>query len=110
MLAMSIIFVPLERIFFLRRQRFLREGLATDLLHYTINHLLMEGLLVLIAIPGSWLRSQLPDCGIESTIQLITPLLQSLMILFLAVFFSTGPIATFIKSSVYGYFTKSTTP
>lgn len=87
MLAMSIIFVPLERFFYLRKQRFLREGLATDLLHYTINHLFMGGLLVLITIPGIWLRQYLPDWGIEDNIQSINPWLQAIMILFVADFF-----------------------
>jgi sterol desaturase/sphingolipid hydroxylase (fatty acid hydroxylase superfamily) len=59
LLLMSVIFVPLERLFPLRRQRVLREGLSTDLSHYALNHLLMGGLLVLIVWPGNWIQQHL---------------------------------------------------
>ena len=83
---MSLIFVPLERLAFLRRQRFLRPGLRTDLMHYGLNHLLMGGLYYLIALPGTWLNRQLPDTGISATIQSLPVLLQVVMILFVADF------------------------
>lgn len=57
LLFMSLIFVPLERLFYLRPQRILRKGLAPDLSHYAFNHLLMGALFVLIAWPANWLHA-----------------------------------------------------
>ena len=85
MLAMSLISTPLERIFFLRRQRFLREGLSSDLLHYTLNHLLMGGLLVLIAIPGTWIKISSRITGLTLA-QSLPAIVQAIIILFCADF------------------------
>lgn len=86
MMLMTMIFTPLERLFFRKRQRFLRFGLSTDLAHYTINHLLMGALLYLIVIPGNWLRQYMPDFGIDSFVRSQSIWIQTFAILFLADF------------------------
>jgi sterol desaturase/sphingolipid hydroxylase (fatty acid hydroxylase superfamily) len=86
LLFMSILFVPIERLFYLRPQRILRQGLRTDLAHYAFNHLLMGALFILIAWPAQWLKWELFGGQIpEITAQL--PLwIQILLILFCADF------------------------
>jgi hypothetical protein len=59
LLIMSLIFVPFECIFYLGRQRFLREGLATDLSHYALNDLLMGEVFVLIVWPCNWIHQNI---------------------------------------------------
>ncbi|WP_141735674.1 sterol desaturase family protein [Oligoflexus tunisiensis] len=86
LLVMSILFVPLERIFFLRRQRFLREGLATDLSHYALNHLLMGGVFVLIVWPGNWIHEHVFQNRVPQFTQQMPLGLQVLCILFIADF------------------------
>lgn len=87
MLIMSFLYVPLERLFWLRKQRILREGLKTDVLHYSVNHLLMGALLYIIYIPGNKLRSLFPNIGLEDFLQDLPIFLQALLILFCADFF-----------------------
>ncbi|HET9239316.1 MAG TPA: sterol desaturase family protein [Oligoflexus sp.] len=86
LLVMSLIFVPLERIFYLRRQRFLREGLATDLSHYALNHLLMGGIFVLIVWPGNWIHQNIFLNRVPQLTQKMPIWLQVLAILFIADF------------------------
>ncbi len=97
---MSLIFVPLERLFFLRRQRFLRPGLKTDLAHYGFNHLLMGGIFFLIALPAEWVRKRYFIDAVPHFIQSLPLWLQVVLILFIADFcqyfvhraFHTSPI------------------
>lgn len=86
LLFMSMIFVPLERLFPLRRQRVLREGLTTDLSHYALNHLLMGGLLVLIVWPGNWMHQHLFQDKVARLTQQMPLWLQVLGIMFVADF------------------------
>jgi sterol desaturase/sphingolipid hydroxylase (fatty acid hydroxylase superfamily) len=86
LLVMSALFVPLERIFYLRRQRFLREGLATDLSHYALNHLLMGGVFVLIVWPGNWIHQTIFQNRVPQLTQQMPLWLQVLSILFIADF------------------------
>lgn len=86
LLLMSIIFVPLERVFYLRQQRFLREGLATDLSHYALNHLLMGGVFVLIVWPGNWIHQNIFQNRVPQITQQMPLWLQVLSILFIADF------------------------
>jgi sterol desaturase/sphingolipid hydroxylase (fatty acid hydroxylase superfamily) len=55
-----LLFVPLEKLFALRRQRVFREGLLTDLTHILVNNALTTvaviGLVVVAAIPVFWIR------------------------------------------------------
>jgi sterol desaturase/sphingolipid hydroxylase (fatty acid hydroxylase superfamily) len=55
-----VLFVPLEKVFALRRQRTFRAGLLTDLTHILVNGLLSAVvvivLVVVAAIPFFWLR------------------------------------------------------
>lgn len=86
LLFMSLIFVPLERAFFLRKQRFLREGLPTDLAHYGFNHLLMGGIFFLIALPGNFLRDRFLLPEIPLYVRSLPIGVQVLAILFIADF------------------------
>ena len=55
-----LIFVPLEKLFSLHRQRVFRAGLLTDLTHLLVNNVLVAGativFVVLAAIPLFWIR------------------------------------------------------
>jgi sterol desaturase/sphingolipid hydroxylase (fatty acid hydroxylase superfamily) len=86
LLVMSALFVPLERFFYLRRQRFLREGLATDLSHYALNHLLMGGVFVLIVWPGNWIHQTIFQNRVPQLTQQMPLWLEVLSILFIADF------------------------
>jgi sterol desaturase/sphingolipid hydroxylase (fatty acid hydroxylase superfamily) len=56
-----LVFVPIEKLFSLRRQRVFRAGLLTDLTHLLVNNLLITGavfaLVVVSALPLLWLRN-----------------------------------------------------
>jgi sterol desaturase/sphingolipid hydroxylase (fatty acid hydroxylase superfamily) len=86
LLCMSILFVPLERLFYLRRQRLLREGLTTDLSHYALNHLLMGSVFALIVWPGNWIHQHLLENRIPSLMGQMPIALQVFGILFIADF------------------------
>jgi sterol desaturase/sphingolipid hydroxylase (fatty acid hydroxylase superfamily) len=55
-----LLFVPLEKLFALRRQRVFRKGLLTDLTHILVNNALTTvaviALVVVTAIPVFWIR------------------------------------------------------
>jgi sterol desaturase/sphingolipid hydroxylase (fatty acid hydroxylase superfamily) len=55
-----LVFVPLEKLFALRKQRVFRRGLLTDLTHILVNNALttvaVVGLVVVAAIPVFWIR------------------------------------------------------
>jgi sterol desaturase/sphingolipid hydroxylase (fatty acid hydroxylase superfamily) len=55
-----LLFVPLEKLFALRRQRVFRPGLLTDLTHILVNNVLTTvaviALVVVAAIPVFWIR------------------------------------------------------
>jgi sterol desaturase/sphingolipid hydroxylase (fatty acid hydroxylase superfamily) len=55
-----LVFVPLEKLFSLHRQRVFRAGLLTDLTHLLVNNVLVAGativFVVLAAIPLFWIR------------------------------------------------------
>jgi sterol desaturase/sphingolipid hydroxylase (fatty acid hydroxylase superfamily) len=55
-----LVFVPLEKVFALRKQRVLRPGLLTDLTHILVNNALttvaVVALVVVAAIPLFWIR------------------------------------------------------
>ena len=56
-----LIFVPLEKLFGLRRQKVFRKGIVTDLTHLLVNNLFVTvaafALVVVSAIPFFWIRS-----------------------------------------------------
>jgi sterol desaturase/sphingolipid hydroxylase (fatty acid hydroxylase superfamily) len=56
-----LVFVPLEKLFALRRQRVFRRGLLTDLTHLLVNNLFVVvgtvALVVLAALPLVWMRA-----------------------------------------------------
>lgn len=60
LVLLAALFVPLERIFALRRQRVLRPGLLTDLTHFLLNTMVVSVLTVvgvaLGALPLWWVR------------------------------------------------------
>ncbi|MEW5741617.1 MAG: sterol desaturase family protein [Myxococcota bacterium] len=47
LVILAALFVPVERIFWLRRQRLLRPGWRTDLIHFFVTHTLLQLCLVL---------------------------------------------------------------
>lgn len=47
LVVLALLFVPLERIFWLRRQRVLRPGWRTDVVHFFVTHTLLQLCLVL---------------------------------------------------------------
>lgn len=59
-LVLAALFVPLERVFALRRQRVLRRGLLTDLTHFLANTMIVSVLtvvgVVVSALPLWWVR------------------------------------------------------
>jgi len=59
--ALFLVFVPLERLFALRRQRVLRRSYLTDLTHFFVNNVFVTvGAFVLVvtaALPLIWLRA-----------------------------------------------------
>jgi sterol desaturase/sphingolipid hydroxylase (fatty acid hydroxylase superfamily) len=58
--VLFLLFVPLEKLFALRRQRVFRPALFTDLTHLLVNNLLVSAatvvLVVVAAIPVLWIR------------------------------------------------------
>jgi sterol desaturase/sphingolipid hydroxylase (fatty acid hydroxylase superfamily) len=56
-----LIFVPIEKLFALRRQKVLRRGIATDLTHLLVNNLLVTAavfvVVVISALPLVWVRA-----------------------------------------------------
>jgi len=56
-----LIFVPLEKLFALRRQKVFRKGIVTDLTHLLVNNLFVTvaafALVVVSAIPFFWIRA-----------------------------------------------------
>src|SRR5207249_10022636 len=56
-----LVFVPLEKLFALRRQKVFRKGLLTDLTHLLVNNVLVTvgaiALVIVSAIPFSWVRA-----------------------------------------------------
>jgi sterol desaturase/sphingolipid hydroxylase (fatty acid hydroxylase superfamily) len=59
--VLFLLFVPLEKLFALRRQRVFRTGLTTDLTHILVNNFFSTAgaivLVVLFALPLIWLRA-----------------------------------------------------
>lgn len=83
---MSLLFVPVERMFYLRKQRFLRPGLRADLGHYGFNHLLMGGVFYLVTLPGNWLRDRMVHIDIQQFTQNLPLWVQVLLIFLVADF------------------------
>src|SRR5436190_5290352 len=58
---LCLVFVPLEKLFALRRQKVFRKGIVTDLTHLLVNNLFVTvaalALVVVSAIPFFWIRS-----------------------------------------------------
>lgn len=94
---MSLIFIPLEKLWPQRRQRTLREGLKTDLAHYGLNHLLMGGVFFLIAMPGNWLRDRYGMPEIQEWVRNLPLFVQVVLILFIADFFQYWTHRSFHK-------------
>src|SRR5207302_10310748 len=66
--VLAAVFVPMERVFALRRQRVFRRGWATDLVHFTVNNLLTIVLLLAAVVSaGTILRVLVPD-GVRTAI------------------------------------------
>lgn len=86
LLIMSAIFVPLERFFYLRRQRLLRSGIKADLGHYAFNHLLMGGVFFMVSWPGNWLHREIFSNQVPELIGKLPLWSQVLSILFIADF------------------------
>jgi sterol desaturase/sphingolipid hydroxylase (fatty acid hydroxylase superfamily) len=62
LVVVAAIFVPMERVFALRRQRAFRKGWATDLVHFVVNNMLTTlGLIVAIVAVGAALRAAVPQ-------------------------------------------------
>ncbi|MFA5883738.1 MAG: sterol desaturase family protein [Acidimicrobiia bacterium] len=61
LVVLAALFVPLERLFALRRQKVLRPGLCTDLTHFLLNTMIVTVLTVAFvaagALPLIWLRA-----------------------------------------------------
>ncbi|MGH9122464.1 MAG: sterol desaturase family protein [Acidimicrobiales bacterium] len=66
---LAVVFIPVERMFALRRQKVLRRGWKTDLVHFLVNGLALNvGLaVVVVVVVGSALRAAVPH-GVRSTI------------------------------------------
>ncbi|WP_082951658.1 sterol desaturase family protein [Mycobacterium sp. 852002-51057_SCH5723018] len=61
MVALAIIFIPLERLFALRPRRILRTGWRTDVVHYLINGAALKvGIVIAVAVVGTVLRAFVP--------------------------------------------------
>jgi sterol desaturase/sphingolipid hydroxylase (fatty acid hydroxylase superfamily) len=61
LVALAVIFIPLERLFALHPRRVLREGWRTDLVHYLVNGAALKvGLVVSVVVVGSVLRAFVP--------------------------------------------------
>jgi sterol desaturase/sphingolipid hydroxylase (fatty acid hydroxylase superfamily) len=61
MVALAIIFIPLERLFALRPRRVLRAGWRTDVVHYLINVAALKvGIVIAVAVLGTVLRAFVP--------------------------------------------------
>ena len=61
LVALAIIFIPLERLFALHPRRVLRRGWRTDLVHYLVNGAALKvGLVVAVVVVGSVLRTFVP--------------------------------------------------
>lgn len=86
LLFMSLIFAPVERIFYLHKQRFLRPGLRADLGHYGFNHLLMGGVFYLVTLPGNWLRERFVHADIQQVTKDLPIWVQVILILLVADF------------------------
>jgi sterol desaturase/sphingolipid hydroxylase (fatty acid hydroxylase superfamily) len=56
-----LVFVPLEKLFSLRKQKVFRKGLLTDLTHFMVNNVFVTigavALVVVAAIPYYWIRN-----------------------------------------------------
>jgi sterol desaturase/sphingolipid hydroxylase (fatty acid hydroxylase superfamily) len=79
LVALAVIFVPVERLFPLRRQRVLRPSLVTDLTHRLVNGVLVTALTVplLVAgvLPWLWLRSFDVQSRLPSTVAVVLAVL-----------------------------------
>ncbi len=62
LVVLAAIFVPLERVFALHRQRVLRSGWRTDVVHFVVNNLLTNlALIVPVVVVGLALRAAVPS-------------------------------------------------
>ncbi len=69
LLALALLFVPLERAFALRRdQRILRAGWRTDLAHFFVSHLLVGALALLTIAPATLLLGALASSRLQSAV------------------------------------------
>ena len=103
---MSAVFVPLERLFFRKHQRFLRHGLETDMAHYGLNHLLMGLLFALINFPGNWLNELLNLIRVKELVQSLPILLQVGCVWFLTDFVQYFVHRIFHKNSRFWQYHK----
>ncbi len=80
--VLFLLFVPLEKLFALRRQRVLRRGLVTDLTHLLVNNLLVTAgtiaLVVVAAIPLLWVRA----LDVEGSLSLAVAIPLAVMLVF----------------------------
>ena len=59
---LALIFVPMERIWSLHRQKVLRTGWRTDLVHFAVNNLLTTvGLVAVVVLVGGILHAVVPE-------------------------------------------------
>jgi len=61
LVALAVVFIPLERLFALRPQRVLRDGWRTDLVHFVVNNVVTSvALIVPVIVVGLALRAAVP--------------------------------------------------
>lgn len=67
LVLLTVIFVPLEKVFTLRPQRVFRAGWRTDLVHFTVNNILTTALLVIPVVGlGVLARAAVPSPAREA--------------------------------------------
>jgi len=69
LLVLAAVFVPLERLFALKREQpVLRQGWRTDLAHFGVSHLLVQVTVLLTLAPATLLLSPLVSRGFQSAV------------------------------------------
>jgi sterol desaturase/sphingolipid hydroxylase (fatty acid hydroxylase superfamily) len=77
----AAVFVPLERVFRLRRQRRFRPGWRTDAVHFLLTHLLTQAATVVVAAPFVLLVRALVPAGLSDAVTAQPTALQVLELL-----------------------------
>lgn len=83
LLVLALLFVPMERIWPLRRQRIFREGWQTDLAHFFANHVSIQLLSFISIVPVQLFFSAIIDGPFQRLVASQPLLLQFVEILFI---------------------------